>query len=298
MKTSTFLLMLVLSVQVTFSQELKPYILGTESNESISVLKEKVETALTQNGMEVLGQYQPAGDENRWVIVFSSPELKDAVKEVGGLTGFAAALRLGITFENGKNDITYTNPAYWGNAYFRDDFDEVSSNYAALTAKLESAMRTIGTYQGTSFGSEKGLSTKDLRKYRYMIGMPRFDDPVELADLGNYQAATAKIESSANNTPNVSLVYQISIPEEEITLYGFGLSGEDGEANFLPKIDITNPEHTAFLPYDVLVTGGEVLMLHGRYRIALSFPDLTMGTFTKIMSTPGNIEDLLKQLVD
>jgi hypothetical protein len=39
-------------------------------------------------------------------------------------------------------------------------------------------------------------------------------------------------------------------------------------------------------------------MLHGRYRIALSFPDLTMGTFSKIMSTPGDIEDLLKQLVE
>jgi len=37
-------------------------------------------------------------------------------------------------------------------------------------------------------------------------------------------------------------------------------------------------------------------MLHGRFRIALSFPDLTMGTFTKIMSTPGEIEDLLSSL--
>jgi len=44
--------------------------------------------------------------------------------------------------------------------------------------------------------------------------------------------------------------------------------------------------------------GGKVLMLHGRFRIAISFPDLTMGTFSKIMSTPGNIEDLLKQVVE
>jgi hypothetical protein len=43
--------------------------------------------------------------------------------------------------------------------------------------------------------------------------------------------------------------------------------------------------------------GNEVHMLHGRYRIALSFPDLTMGTFGKIMSTPGNIEELLEQVV-
>jgi hypothetical protein len=44
--------------------------------------------------------------------------------------------------------------------------------------------------------------------------------------------------------------------------------------------------------------GNEVHMLHGRFRIALAFPDLTMGTFTKIMSTPGNIQDLLEQLVE
>jgi hypothetical protein len=39
-------------------------------------------------------------------------------------------------------------------------------------------------------------------------------------------------------------------------------------------------------------------MLHGRYRIALSFPDLTMGTFTMIMSTPPTIKKMLEQLVE
>ena len=65
----------------------------------------------------------------------------------------------------------------------------------------------------------------------------------------------------------------------------------------MPIIDIGTPKHTAFLPYEVLVVGKKVHMLHGRYRIALSFPDLTMGTFSKIMSTPGDIEELLEQLV-
>jgi hypothetical protein len=38
-------------------------------------------------------------------------------------------------------------------------------------------------------------------------------------------------------------------------------------------------------------------MLHGRFRIALSFPDLTMGTFSKIMSTPGDIEEAMRQIL-
>ena len=64
----------------------------------------------------------------------------------------------------------------------------------------------------------------------------------------------------------------------------------------MPIIDIAQQKHVTFLPYELLVVGKEVLMLHGRFRIALSFPDLTMGTFTKIMSTPGEIEDLLSSL--
>ena len=57
----------------------------------------------------------------------------------------------------------------------------------------------------------------------------------------------------------------------------------------MPIIDIAQQKHVTFLPYELLVVGKEVRMLHGRLRIALSFPDLTMGTFTKIMSTPGEI---------
>jgi hypothetical protein len=89
----------------------------------------------------------------------------------------------------------------------------------------------------------------------------------------------------------------VTIPGKDLKLYGFALSGEDGETKFLPKIDISNPKHTAFLPYEMLIVGNEVHMLHGRFRIALSFPDLTMGTFTKIMSTPPTIKKMLAQLV-
>ena len=64
----------------------------------------------------------------------------------------------------------------------------------------------------------------------------------------------------------------------------------------MPIIDIAQQKHVTFMPYELLVVGKEVRMLHGRFRIALSFPDLTMGTFTKIMSTPGEIEDLLSSL--
>ena len=297
MRFTGIILLTFLSLQWAVAQNLKPYILGVESTESVADLKGKVAANLEQNGIQIVGQYEPAADANRWLMVITSPELQNAVEAVGGLTGFASTLRVAITQEEGKTLITYTNPDYWGNAYFRDDFDKVAADYAALTAHLENAMKATGTFVGTPFGSEKGLSVKDLHKYHYMMGMPRFDDTVELGEYDSYQTALNKVDSSIEHgVPNVKEVYKVTIPGKDLTLYGFALSGEDGESNFLPTIDISDPKHTAFLPYEVLVKGNQILMLHGRYRIAIAFPDLTMGTFTKIMSTPGNIKDMLRQL--
>ena len=299
MRTLGLIITLLLSVNLSFAQNLKPYILGFETTENVAIIKDKIVTNLKANNIYTVGQYQPAEDPNRWVIVFTSPELKSAVKSVGGKTGFAMTLRVAITSENGKTIVSYTNPKYWGNAYFQDHFDKVKDKYSTLNTHLIAAMKASGTYIGSEFGSNKGLSTKDLRSYHYMMGMPYFEDSVELEDFDNYAAAVAKIDASVKNgTPNVKIVYKVTIPGTKLTLYGFALSGENGEAQFLPIIDQGSPKHTAFLPYEVLVNDDEVHILHGRYRIAIAFPDLTMGTFSKIMSTPGNIEDLLEQLVD
>jgi hypothetical protein len=254
-----------------------------------------LETNLESEGINVLGKYMPAEDPDRWVIVFSSEDLITAVKKVRGQTGLAAVLRIGITKEGEQVQVSYTNPEYWGTAYFRDDYQTVKEHYKALSDKLVAVMKKTGQFDGIDFGSKDGIESDDLVKYRYMMGMPRFDDPVELRQFSSFSEATEKIENNLNKgVENVSLVYSIEIPGEDLKLYGFALSGEDGESGFLPKIDISEPKHTAFLPYEMLVMGGQVIMLHGRYRIALSFPDLKMTTFTKIMSTPGNIKDMLE----
>ncbi len=299
MRKATLILLLIIPLNWISAQNLKPYLLGFKTTETVSDVKITVENNLKQNGIRIVGQYQPASDKNRWITIFTSPELESAVKKIGRLSGFAATLRIGITRENDTTIVSYTNPVYWGNAYFRDDFDQVATNYTSLATHLESAMKASGTYEGNAFGSEEGIATEDLRKYHYMMGMPRFDDTEELEEFESYDAALDKVESSIKNgIPDVKMIYKVTIPGKNLCLFGFALSGENGENKFLPIIDISSPKHTAFLPYEVLVMDNEVHMLHGRFRIALSFPDLTMGTFTKIMSTPGDIEDLLEQLVE
>jgi len=290
--------MLLVSIG-TQGQSLKPYILGATFSGNISDANNLVKAGLERAGFTVVGEYSPVEDKARWVVIVSHPRLDKAVKVVGGLTGFASTLRVGITVEGDEVNISYTNPAYWGNAYFREDFDKVAGDYGKVDADFKKAMAGIGTAKGTSFGSEEGEEIDKLREYHYMFGMPYFDDTNEFGDFDTYEEAIGKIENSLKQgKPGVKMVYRHDVPGTKFTLYGFALTGEDGEGKFMPKIDIGAPKHTAFLPYELLVKANEVHMLHGRYRIALSFPDLTMGTFTKIMSTPGNIEDLLKQLVE
>ncbi|MDR3652857.1 MAG: hypothetical protein P4L34_07795 [Paludibacter sp.] len=298
MKKIRIILMLLLPFYWLSAQNLKPYIVGFESSESILATQEKVEKQLEKNGIKVVGQYQPANDKNRCVIVITSVELENAIKKIGGLTGFAATLRVGITNENGKTVVSYTNPIYWGNAYFRTDYAKVSANYTALTNHLENTMKALGELSNKPFGSKNGLTEKSLQNYHYMIAMPYFNDIIELAKFDNYTDAVAKIDGNLKKgVSDIKLVSKVTIPGKDLTLYNLAISGEKGESKFLPIIDISQPKHTAFLPYEVLVWGNKVVMLHGRYRIALSFPDLTMGTFTKIMSAPGNIENSLKQVV-
>lgn len=275
----------------------KPYILGAKSNLSIAETINKVTKALNAQQLTVEGVYQPAWDANRTVICFSSPELIAAAKKNGGLTGFSATLRIGITKNGSTVDISYTNPFYWGNAYYRDDYPKVESEYIAVYNKLIRAMNASGTFVGKYFGSAKGIDIDDLREYQYMMGMPEFDDVVILKKFDSYASAVAKIDANLKLVnKNYKLVYATEIPGKNLKLYGIALTGDSGEKLFMPTIDISTPKHTAFLPYEILVNDNQVVMLHGRYRIALSFPDLTMGTFTKIMSAPGNIEDYMKEV--
>ena len=281
-----------LSINNLNAQNLKPYILAATSDASFVEVSDAVKINLTESGLEVIGEYYPANDNNRKVFIVTSTELKAAVTIFGGLTGFAAVLRVALTAEDGTINISYTNPIYWGNAYYGDNYDEVKSHYISVTEKISSALFKIGESKNLPFGSEDGLTEKSLRKYRYMFGMERFNDIAKLNEFDSYEDAVNTIDDKLENSEY--LVYSVEFPEQKLKLYGIAISGEKGEEHFLPIIDSPTPKHTAFLPYELLIVDKKAVMLHGRYRIALSFPDLTMITFSKIMSTPGDIKQYLQ----
>ena len=147
----------------------------------------------------------------------------------------------------------------------------------------------------TPFGG--GVEADRLKKYHYKIMMPYFTDPVTLNEFSSFQEGLEVIESNLKAKKGETLlVYKILYSNEKVAVFGVGLGNqEEGEASFLPTI---GEDHIAAMPYEIILQDKTATMLHGKYRLALHWPDLSMGTFMKIMSTPGDIEDVLKGLCE
>ncbi|MEN8153249.1 MAG: hypothetical protein ABFR75_04440 [Acidobacteriota bacterium] len=300
MKKLSLFILTVLLFLPSFGDEvrLKPYIMAGYEKGELQDSADNVEKLLKEKNFDLLGKYSPMRSDERIVIVATHKLLKDSVSKFGGLLGFASVLRFGL-YKNGDNiEISYMNPLYWGNAYFRKKFPEVENNYKNLLKILTETFSGLSEVKNFQFGSKKGLKVKKLRKYHYMVFMPYFDNVEKLAKNTDYKSILDKIELNfSKKIGSVEKVYRLDFPELKLTLFGGALYGKNGESKFIPKIDKADTKHVAFMPYEFLVMENKVVMLHGKFRIALSFPDLSMGTFMKIVSTPGDIEDYFEDIV-
>jgi len=272
---------LIIASMSLFANE-KPYIMVSNSAGILTEKVNEIKTVLAENGFEIVGEYTPFA--GRKVVIFTNNDLlNDAANTEFGAYG--AALRIAFTEVDNTIQIAYTNPIYWTNAY------RMECDTEKLITSLKNAFG-----EGEPFGSKKGETIKKLRKYHYMMAMPYFDDPYELAEYQSYDEAIATVEAGLKaNRGGVSKVYRIDIPGKNETVFGVALTQEAGSDEvIMDKIDKAELKHTAYLCYEMVVSENTAYALHGRFRIAVSFPDLTMGSFTKIMSAPGDIKDALK----
>ncbi|MGB5269858.1 MAG: hypothetical protein WBN52_05065, partial [Eudoraea sp.] len=274
------------------SQEIAPYIEIGKSKNSIQQVSEDVLAALRENSFTILGTYNPSNKNSLKVIVFTRPDIKNTVVKVADRGALAAALKIGLVQKNDIVSISYTNPDYFFRAYLRDSYDQNKSTFDKFSKDLRTAFASVGN-DFTPFGG--AIEADKLKKYHYKIMMPYFTDPVTLNEFSSFEEGLRVIEANLKAEKGETLqVYKILYSDEKVAVFGVGLrSKEDGEAYFLP---IIGEEHIAAMPYEIILQGKTATMLHGKYRIALSWPDLTMGTFMKIMSTPGDIEDTLEGL--
>ena len=275
-------------------QELAPYIIIGESNESIQQVSEKVIATLKDNSFTVLGTYSPSNKSSLNVIAFTRTDLKNSVIKVSDRGALAAVFKVGLVQKNGKVVISYTNPDYILRAYLRDNYNSFKSVFTKFSSDLKTTFSSIGT-EFKPFGGT--VAADKLKKYHYKIMMPYFNDPVTLNEFTSFEAGLNMIEKNLKaKKGNTVQVYKIIYKSQKVAVFGIGLqSKEDGESHFLPKI---GEDHVAALPYEIILQGKKATMLHGKYRIALHWPELTMGTFMKIMSTPGDIEDTLEALCE
>lgn len=261
---------------------LKPFVLGSSGPGTIEAKLAEVKAALALEGFEVAGEYAPY--KGAHIVVVTSEALKSrAALSVFGAYG--AVQRISLTETAKGLQVSYTNPLYMAQAYRMKD------SLAEVAAAMEKALG-----KKNEFGSESGISAGKLRKYHYMMMMPYFNDQVKLGTHATHDGALQAVEANlAARKGGCAKVYRVDVPGRKESLFGVALTEGDGaDATVMKIIDTSELKATAHLPYELIVSDGTVYMLHGKFRIAVNFPDLGMGTFMKISGAPGDIENKLK----
>lgn len=292
MKKQPFILglLILLSFSVFSQDNLAPF-LGVPSSKTLDELKVEIGGQIKEAGFVSIGDYQVAGNDNLWVICFTRDDLKKAAASFKDRGALASVLKMALRKNEQNVEISLLHPNYMFHAYFRDDYKNQADALNKIDADAKNILRKFGEAKG--FGGE--LSIEDLAEYHYKVMMPYFDDPEELQEYGSFEEGLDFIRKKINGV-STQKVYELVDESNQTAVFGIALTDpEKGEAAFLP---IIGERHIAAMPYDIILQGKTVSMLHGKYRFALYWPELSMGTFMKIMSTPGDVEDAMETVTE
>ncbi len=280
-------LALVAGVAGAAEPKMKPFVLASRGAGDPAKVVEETKAKLTAAGFEVAGSYAPY--DGAVVLAVTSDDLRTAAAQQR-LGGYAAAQRVTVTKLGDEVQVSYTNPAYMAAAY------RMKADLAPVGAKLAQALGRV-----EEFGPNEGKSAKQLRGYHYMIGMPYFDDSWQLGTFASQGEAVAAVEAGlAARRGSTKKVFRVDVSPDE-TVFGVALSdGCGGDPHVMKEIDFKPLRSTGHLPYEILVSKGEVYALHAKFRIAMNFTDLSMmgdHSFMKIRCAPDSIQGALKKAV-
>lgn len=283
---------LSLSAGISAAQDavLKPFILGSKAASDYAQKVDATKAALVANGFTVAGTYTPYA--NTTIIAVTNDELRSlaAKSEMGG---FGAAQRVSVVKAGNDVQVAYTNPIYLSHAY------RMAGEPKETAAKLQAALGKVEEY------GAKGLTAEQLRKYHYTFGMEYFDEPNEFVKYGSYDEAVKAVEAGlAAGKHGVTKVYRVDVNGKQETLFGVAMKNNGDkhmdDAYIMNEIDFKDVKSAAHLPYDILVSGNKVYAQYARFRIAISFPDLSMmgaNSFMNIMKAPEAIREALSLTV-
>jgi len=272
--------------------ELPAYFKVATLNMQVSDAAELISTAIIDGGFEILGGYHPENNPDMYVVAYTRKDLQSICNRQNDRGILASILKIGFIKKEGKVEVSMINPMYIFYAYLGDYADKYNRELQNIDSDIKASLSNVGK-QFTPFGGSEDAD--DLKSYRYMVFMPRFSDPVVLNEFSSFNEGLTTINKNLESgRGNTTKVYELVLPEDEIAVFGIGLlDTEEGEAHFLP---IIGEENIAAMPYEIILQGSEATMLHGKYRFALHWPELSMGKFMEIMSTPGDVEDFMEEL--
>ena len=295
MKRINFLLtmMMVMAGMAVVAQEYSSFYKVAVEEGQTEAVAQSYKTMVTDAGYQIIGEYHPENNSSLYVVCFTNDALKNLSLKFDDRGTLGAVLRLGFVEKAGKTTVSIVNPYYMFYAYWGK---QMSGNEQAVDAMAESILKVFRK-EGVLIAFGGSLEKEDLPEYHYKIMMPYFDDPDELEEFNSFDEGLAVIRRNLDaKKGNTLKVYEMVIPDKKIAVFGVGLlDQETGEANFLP---IIGEDHIAAMPYEIILQGKEATSLAGKYRFALYWPELSMGEFMKIMSTPGDVEDTMEGLTE
>lgn len=286
---SVSLMALALGAAVACAQDavLKPFVLASRGAGDVAQKLEATKAALTKAGFTVAGGYSPYA--NTSIIGVTNDELRNtAAKSERG--GYGAAMRVAVTKVKDEVQVSYTNPPYWANVY------RLNGDLKDTAAKLQAALG-----KGEEFGAN-GFTAPQLRKYHYAFGMEYFNEDNTFVSYASHDEAVKAVEAGlAAGKQGVTKVYRVDVAGKKEVLFGVAMKGTGegkamDDAYLMSEIDFKELKSAAHLPYDILVADTKVYAQYARFRIAISFPDLSMmgaNSFMNIMKSPEAIREAL-----
>jgi hypothetical protein len=239
----------------------------------------------------VAGSYSPYA--NTTVIGVTNDELRaTAAKSEHG--GYGAAMRVAVVKVKDEVQVSYTNPTYWSYVY------RMGGDLKDTAAKLQAALGKVEEY------GAKGLTAEQLRKYHYAFGMEYFNEDNTFVSYPSHEEAVKAVEAGlAAGKQGVTKVYRVDVAGKKEVLFGVAMKGAGDskimdDAYLMSEIDFKDVKSAAHLPYDILVSDKTVYAQYARFRIAVSFPDLSMmgaNSFMNIMKSPEAIREALSLTV-
>ena len=231
-------------------------------------------------GFTTLGKYPIQGMPQYAVLVVSDKGILDAIHRISGSNIVGAGIRIGVQADG---TVSYMNPDYWYRAFFRNNFVREQVAVKAVQERLGQALGV-----GAGFGGDERAAF--LPEYRYMPGMERFDsDRNELNTLPDFNAAVTTVRDNlAKGVNHTAEVYEVVMADKKIAVFGVAMNDDKtGDGRWVYTVG--GADYIAGLPYEIYIVGNKVYSLYARYRIALGWPNLSMGHFTRIVDIPDEI---------